>query len=524
MYKDFYCDDRTVVQIDSGLLRGAYLNGVYYFRGIPYAEAERFCAPHPVEAWDGVRNAVTYSRVAPTIKKPDCVGNAALDSEPLFGYRFRPEGEYDCMTINVWTRDISGSNPKKPVMVWIHGGGFATGSSVEQLSYDGMNLCRDGDVVVVSFNHRLNILGFLDLSDFGEKYANSGNAGMEDIVEALRWVQRNIAAFGGDPDNVTLFGQSGGGGKIMTLLQMPVAENLFHRGIIQSGLKPDDVCDEKNRTDGRRVGREIVKELGLTKENVDEIRNFSFDELRDAFLRIQPRLDDEGTFTGWGPVPNGYYENSLMSGKLTEKAKKTPLIVGCTAAEHCLWTDRFVPYDRPETEKMALLQKMYGNGTDEMLRLFREAYPDKDLMHLYHMDCLFRLATLHFLDWRAEVGGSTYAYLLDYDFRFFGTMPSYHGAELPLVFNNTDTVDAYNEPDAQALGVKMSSAWASFAHDGNPNTRLAPEWKPYSADGKYTMVFGHQCELKNNFDRELQEAHQRYFPVATIRDIFRSDK
>ena len=523
MYRDYYCDDRTVVQIDAGKVRGAFLNGVYYFRGIPYAEAERFLPPRPVTPWDGVRNAVTYGHAAPTVKKPDCVGMAALEFEPLFGYRFRPEGE-DCLSVNVWTKDIHNEARKKPVMVWIHGGGYATGSSVEQISYDGTNLCRDGDVVVVSFNHRLNLLGFLDLSDYGEKYSNSGNAGMEDIVELLRWVQRNIAAFGGDPDNVTLFGQSGGGGKIMTLLQMPAAEKLFHRGIIQSGLKYDDCDDEKNRRDSRRVARALVRELGLTKDSIDRIADVAFEDLRSAFLKIQPELDSEGVYTGWCPLPNGYYEHSLMSGKLTEKAKTTPLIVGSCAAEQCLWVPKFVDYHKTDAEKTALLQKLYGDGTEEMIRLFREAYPDKDLMHLYHMDCLFRLSALNFLDWRAEAGGSTYAYLLDYDFDFLGTMPSYHGAELAFVFNNTDAVDAYNAPDAQALGVKMSAAWAAFAHNGNPGTALLPGWKPYDADGKYTMVFGHSCALKNDFDRKLQEAHQRWYPIATIRDIFRSDK
>ena len=523
MFQNYYSDDRTTVAIDSGKLRGAYHNGVYYFRGIPYAKARRFEMPEPPDHWEGIRNAVTYSRVAPTIKKPDCIGVAALDLEPLFGYRFRPEGE-DCLTINIWTKDIGGCEKKKPVMIWVHGGGFATGSSVEQLSYDGANLCRYGDVVTVSFNHRLNILGYLDLSDYGAKYENSGNAGMADIVEALRWVQRNIAVFGGDPDNITLFGQSGGGGKIMTLLQMPVAENLFHKGIIQSGLKPEDCSDEKKRCDSKKVAASLIRELGLTKNNIDQIQDIPFDVLREAFLKIQPRLDNADIFTGWGPVPNGYFAETLMNGHLSRKAENTPLLVGCTAAEQCLWVPEFMEYDKSPAEKMALLREMYHEGTDEMIRLFREAYPEKDLMQLYHMDCLFRSAVIDFCDRRTAAGSSTYVYLLDYDFSFLGTMPSYHGAELPLVFGNTDLVEAYCEPDAQALGIQMSSAWAAFAHTGDPGVRLLPKWMPYDKYGSYTMVFGRTCELKSNFDRTLQEAHQRYAPIHVIRDVFRSDK
>ena len=191
MNRAFYSDDRTIVELNSGKVRGCFHNDLYYYRGIPYAETERYMMPRPITPWRGVKDAVTYGHVAPTLQKPDCAGMHALSEQPLFGYRFWPEDEV-CQYINVWTQQIN-KDRKRPVMVWVHGGGFCTGSSVEQMSYDGANLCRTGDVVVVSFNHRLNILGYLDLSEYGEKYANSGNAGMADIVEALRWVKNNIA-------------------------------------------------------------------------------------------------------------------------------------------------------------------------------------------------------------------------------------------------------------------------------------------------------------------------------------------
>ena len=525
MNKNFYCDERTVVEIDSGKIRGCFHNGLYYFRGIPYVTAERYMAPKPVEHWEGVRDAFTYGRVAPTIKKPDCVGSMSLAMEPLFGYRYRPEGE-DCQTINVWTKDISGKGPKKPVMVWIHGGGCATGSSVEQMSYDPRNLCAGGDVVCVSFNHRLNILGYLDLSEYGEKYANSGNRGMEDIIEALKWVQRNIEVFGGDPNNVTIHGQSGGGGKIMVLLQTPAADGLYHKAILQSGLKWNDVPDAQKVSDGKAMADAIVKELGLTKETIDDITDpakISFDDLRSAFLKVQPELNAKGISTGWAPVPGDFYLGSFLERDFTEKAKNTPMIVGCTAAEQCLWTDHYVSYDKTPEEKEALIREMYGEGAEEMKELFRQAYPEKDLMHLYHMDVLFRDTTIHWLDKRAAQGGKpAWCYLLDYDFDFAGVMPSFHGAELPLVFNSTDYVDAYCEPDAQALGVKVSSAWAQFAHTGNPAVSLLPDWKPYAAGEEcYTMVFGKNCELRNDFDRKLIDAHQKYAPIRVIAEYMK---
>jgi len=517
MNRSFFCDDRTIVEIDTGKVRGCFHNGVYYFRGIPYAKAERFMMPEPADPWDGVRDAVTYGRVAPTIKKPDCHGSMSLALEPLFGYRYRPEGE-DCHFINVWTKDIKGDSKKKPVMVWIHGGSFATGSSVEQMSYDGANLCRDGDVVVVSMNHRLNVLGYLDLSEYGEKYKNSGNAGLADLVLALQWVQNNIEKFGGDPDNVTLFGQSGGGGKIMCLLQTPCADNLYHKCILQSGLQMQPYTDEEKRASGPMIAAALIKELGLTAETIDEIQTVPFERLREAYLKIEPGFIAQGYNTWWAPRPDGeYYVGSFMEGDLTEKAKNTPCLVGCTAAEHCLFTLKFLEYDRPEEEKLEYIRAQFREGTDQLLDLFKKTYPEKDLMHLYHMDSKFRTGVITFSDKRAKLGAAdTYAYMLDYDFGFFGTMPSFHGAELPMVFNNTDYVDAYCEPDAQALGIKMSTAWAQFAHTGDPNISLLPEWPPYAEGDCATMVFGHTCEVKRDYDRELIAAHIKFAPERAL--------
>jgi len=520
MNRSFYCDDRTIVDISTGKVRGCFHNGVYYFRGIPYAKTERFMMPEPADPWEGVRDDVTYGRVSPTVRKPDCVGSKSLSYEPLFGYRYRPEGE-ECQFINVWTNDISGSTKKKPVMVWIHGGGFSAGSSVEQMSYDGANLARDGDVVVVSLNHRLNILGYLDLSAYGEKYKLSGNVGMGDIVLALQWIQDNIEKFGGDPNNVTLFGQSGGGGKIMCLLQMPCADKLYHKCIIQSGLKAQDCSDEKKRHDGLVVADALVAELGLTKDTIDDINKFTYEEIRTAFMKIEPGLLKQGIYTDWAPKPDGeYYVGSFMESDFTEKAKTTPCLVGCTSAEQCLWTPNYISYDKTEEEKMEVIRNYYGEGTEEMLELFKKTYPEKDLMHLYHMDCLFRRATIFFIDKRAPYNVDTYCYLLDYDFGFVGGMPSYHGAELPLVFNNTDYVDAFCEPDAQALGVKMSSAWSAFAHSGNPGVRTLPAWDNCNDGHCRTMVFGHTCEVREDFDREIIKAHDKYVTIRTIKDVF----
>ena len=213
MATDFYSTFQgPIVQTDKGKLRGYYEKGVYKFKGIKYADAKRYCSPQEVQPWEGVKECLAYGKVAPTIEGK---GTAYESMGILTEYRWMPEDE-DCQFINVWTKSI-GTGQKKPVMGWLHGGGYFCGSSIEFSAYEAENLCKDGDVVVVSLNHRLNILGFLDISDYGEEYYNSGNLGMEDIIAALKWVQKNIAAFDGDKDNVTIFGHSGGGMKCTTL-------------------------------------------------------------------------------------------------------------------------------------------------------------------------------------------------------------------------------------------------------------------------------------------------------------------
>ncbi|MFR5121391.1 MAG: carboxylesterase family protein [Neglectibacter timonensis] len=238
MAKMFVCSKtEPIVQTKAGKLRGFILDGTYTFHGIKYADAKRFQMPTEVEPWDGVKDALSYGFVSPMLSQDTPNG------EVMVPHRYWPMDE-NCQYLNVWTQTLD-QDAKKPVLLWLHGGGFAAGSSIEQQAYDGENMSKYGDAVVVSLNHRLNILGYLDLSPFGEKYANSGNAGNADMVAALRWIHDNIAAFGGDPENVTIFGQSGGGMKVWTLMQTPSADGLFHKGVIQSGLIDGFVSGKK---------------------------------------------------------------------------------------------------------------------------------------------------------------------------------------------------------------------------------------------------------------------------------------
>ena len=509
MNRRFYCDERTEVMTAAGKVRGCFVNDLYYFRGIPYAEAERYESPKPIEHWDGVVEAVTYGPVAPTVQKPDVTSMNALSQQPLFGYRFWPEDE-KCQYINVWTKKPEPGR-KRPVMVWVHGGGFSTGSSVEQMSYDGANLCRDGDLVVVSFNHRLNILGFLDMSDYGERYKNSGNAGMEDVVEALKWVRKNIERFGGDPDNVTLFGQSGGGGKIQTLLQTPAADGLYNRVIFQSGLMHIKGAEEMGTKASKKIANALVEKLGLTKETFEEIKKVPFEKLREAYLEVAKEFADRGEPIGMmlAPVKNDWYLGNPHEVGFREHAKEIPVICGSVLCETVLYMPTFTPYTVSAEKRDEMLTELFGDKKDEMVELFKKTYPGRDIMDLYNLDRATRIGTLEFADAMSGFGAPVWNYMISYQLGYFGGMPSYHGICLPLVFGNTEYVDALNEPDAVALSQKMHQAWINFATNGDPNGGDVPCWENYKPGKGGTMIFDKKCEMRYDYDRELMDVYDK---------------
>ena len=282
MEKKFvYDEDTAVVETESGKVRGYFYDDMYLFKGIPYAKARRFHAPEPVEPWEGTFQATSFGYVCPLLELPKPEG------ELLVPHRYWVMNE-DCLNLNIWTPGLDGK--RRPVMVWLHGGGFFAGSAIEHIAYEGENMCRFGQVVVVSVNHRLNVLGYCDLSDFGEEYANSGNAGTDDLVAALRWLRDNIERFGGDPDNVTVFGQSGGGAKVTTLLQTPAADGLFAKGIIMSGVIGPVLGDAVGS--GKRLGEMLMEELKV--EDVKALETVPYDALAAAYNKVKPVLAKAG--------------------------------------------------------------------------------------------------------------------------------------------------------------------------------------------------------------------------------------
>nr|HQU55426.1 carboxylesterase family protein [Saprospiraceae bacterium] len=322
-------DDIAVANTENGQVRGYIHNTIFTYKGIPYAEAKRFETPGKPQPWTGIRSSMTYGPVAPLVDPTTTVMD---ESEFVFHHDWGYTSE-DCMRLNIWTPALDGK--KRPVLFWMHGGGFTAGSSQELPSYDGESLAKSGNVVVVSINHRLNILGFLDLSAYGDPFKTSANNSMLDLVMALQWVRDNISNFGGDPGNVTIFGQSGGGAKVNTLMAMPMAKGLFHKAINQSGAIRSDMF-EKPVT--QAIGAAVLEELGIAPGEVAKIQEIPFDLLaaagKKALKRVENQLKAEGKpisvfGLNWGPsVDDEVLPYQLFSDQAMDLSRDIPLLIG----------------------------------------------------------------------------------------------------------------------------------------------------------------------------------------------------
>ncbi len=505
MSKKFVCSStEPIVQTKAGKIRGFIFDGTYTFHGIKYAEAKRFQMPTEVTPWDGVKDALSYGYVCPMLDVETAVG------EIMVPHRYWPKNE-NCQYLNVWTQSTDPS-AKKPVMVWLHGGGFAAGSSIEQQAYDGENLSKFGDVVVVTINHRLNILGYMDLSPFGEKYANSGNAGNADMVAALKWVGDNIANFGGDPGNVTIFGQSGGGAKVQNLMQIPSANGLFHKGIIQSGVA--DFPDFVKVHDGTEIVNAMLKELGFTEGDAEKLESVPYEQMAAAYKKVSPELMKKGVYVGGNPMPNDFYVGDPRKVGFTEHAKTIPVMVGSVIAEMAFGPGVKNKHSLSEDEIKPMLEKKYKGATDELIALFKEAYPHKSIADILVLDSMVRIPSIDFAEKKAaHHEAPTYLFQFAYEFPYDDGKPAWHCAEIPFVFHNIDKIPICNIPGvSDKLQDQMSGAWVNFARHGNPNHSELPEWPACNPGDSVTMIFDNTCEVKHNYDDELVALHKKASP------------
>jgi para-nitrobenzyl esterase len=497
-------DNVAVTSTESGKVKGYLSNGVFTFKGIPYAKSERFTAPVKPASWTGIRSSMTYGPVCPT--NPTTTVNDAI--EFAFNHNWGYTNEH-CQTLNVWTQQTSDAK-KRPVMVWLHGGGFTAGSSIELPSYDGENLAKKGDVVLVSVNHRLNVLGFLDLSAYGDKYKGSANAGLLDLVMALQWVKNNIAQFGGDPDNVTIFGQSGGGGKVTCLMNAPSAKGLFHKAIVQSGSYVTSFA-EKSTT--QRVAAALLDELKLQPSQVDSLQKLNYDVLSAASSRavrkVSAELVKEGkTPAGWGAGLDGeFFPYQPGEAAAIELSKNIPLLVGSTKNEFT----PFVPATGGQTMEdiKAALQKRYADKTDAFMNAVRAAYPGTTQPAGYtDIDLNFRPLTVKQANSKSAVPGAAPVYMYLFTWQSpvnNGMYKAMHCMDLAFQFDNIERCKEMTGggKDAHVLADKMSRAWMNFARTGNPNVKGLPQWPAYTQANGATMIFDVKCEMRNNPDLEL---------------------
>lgn len=500
----------AVTQTESGKVRGYIEDDTYTYKGIPYAQAQRFMPPQKAASWEGVRSSTTYGPVAPLITPTTQVQD---EPEFVFDHDWGYTNE-DCLRINIWTPSID-DGKKRPVLFWIHGGGFTAGSSQELPSYDGKNLSKKGDVVVVSINHRLNVLGFLDLSAYGEKYKHSANNSILDMVAALEWVKTNISNFGGDPDNVMIFGQSGGGAKVNTLMAMPKAKGLFHKAVNQSGSFRMGMLEKE---DTQSIGAQVLAELGLTANQVDSLQNVPFDKLATAGTKalktIEEKMKAEGKpITGfglsWGPSVDGEdLPHQLFSKEAFELSKDIPLLIGTTKNEFAPFANmRFAKAS--EEEILSHIKEQWKDKADDYIKAVRKAYPnDSSPKDILDVDTMFRPGAVAQANDKSALKGGAPVYMYIFDWQspvFDGKYKSVHCMEIPFVFDNVARANHMTGggQEAHELAEKVSQAWINFAKTGNPNHPRLPEWPAYNSTNTATMHLDLTSEVKPQLDKEL---------------------
>lgn len=497
--------NQAIVQTEYGKVRGYIHHGIFTYKGIPYAKSERFQAAQKPASWQGVRSSMSYGPVSPM----DVTTTVNDEIEFPFQHNWGYTNE-NCQSLNIWTPKIN-DGKKRPVMIWLHGGGFTAGSSVELPSYDGKNLAQNGDVVIVTVNHRLNILGFLDLSAYGDKYKGSANAGLTDLAMALQWVNKNITQFGGDPNNVTIFGQSGGGGKVTSLMNAPSVKGLFHKAIVQSGSYITKFTEPAL---SKRVSEALLEELKLNPNQADSLQKISYERLnaagKKAIRKVQEALKAEGKTginLGWGPNLDGaflpYQPNDPAAIALF---KDIPLLVGSTKTEFA----PFNPANRGLTMEAtkANLEKKYAGQTPAYIAAVKKAYPGTAKPADYVLfDFNFRSLAIEQANQKVKNGTApVYMYLFTWESPVLdGAYSSMHCMELPFVFDNISRCEEMTGggKEAHALADKMSLAWLNFAKTGNPNHKGLPNWPKYTPDNGATMLFDNVSEVKNNHDKEL---------------------
>ena len=497
----------AVVATTNGKIRGYMDGATYAFKGIPYAKADRFMPPQAPDSWDDVRQSTIYGPQVMQATSQDWDGQG--DYQYGFQFNREPMDEKESLVLNVWSQGIN-DGKKRPVWVWIHGGGYRGGSANQLPIFDGVSLVEKGDIVVVTINHRLNILGYMDLRGLGGKYSESVNLGQQDIVAALKWVKENIANFGGDPNTVTINGQSGGGGKVSTMMAMPSAAGLFHRAIVQSGSTLSHGDGEASK----KIGLAVAAALGVNANNAEKLNDFTYEELVAGQRTAMNVLRVAGVNVGRGffspSVDGKYITQSPFDPAPSEFSKDVAMLIG-TDLNEFKYNNRQIITPKTMDEVRAILTERYGREhVDKYIKLFQKAYPDdREPQHILTFDDNFRVRAIKQADRKSKQDGApAYTYLFAWQTPVNdGSLGGSHGMELPFMFNNISMARHLTGggENAYALADKISSAWINFVKTGDPNSKNLPKWPVYTPENGATMIFDNTCKVVNNHDRALME-------------------
>jgi para-nitrobenzyl esterase len=473
----------VIAETSRGRVRGLNNDGIRTFKGIPYGaptdEANRFREAMPPVPWSGIIDTIAYGPMCPQ-------DNAPTPSYAASWFVDAKMGD-DCLVLNIWTPALR-DHHKRPVMVWFHGGGFARGSGGSPV-YDGTNLARTGDVVVVTLNHRLNVFGHLYLAKLGgAEFAESGNLGVLDLVAALRWLHTNIAEFGGDPGNVTIFGQSGGGAKVSTLMAMPQTRGLFHRAIVQSGSKLDGLSPEEANADALL----FLKAAEIPATDLARLQKLSFEQILAVLRKI---MASPGPKPNFSPVVDGrFLAKAPWSPEGPANSASVPMLIGSTKSE----TTALIGATDPTVFSLdeAGLRKRLADWlpASEIDRI--SAFYRKTNLGATPSDLFFAITStrrvrqpvwLYELDWQTPVDG--------------GKWKSPHSLDLAFVFDNVARSESMvgHGDGPKALAEEMSAAWIAFARTGNPNTKAIPTWPPFRVPERATMVFDVKSHVVNDY-------------------------
>ncbi len=504
----FIGDDIAIADTAHGKVRGYILNGVYTFLGIPYGAdtsgKNRFMPPQKPEPWTDVKPTIWWGNTAPQIMD-NRYANVHYSFADHWNYDDVSE---DCLRLNVWTPAVN-DGKKRPVMVWLHGGGFTNGNAIEQDGYHGENFSKKGDVVFVSINHRLGPIGFTDLSGVGgEKYAASGNVGMLDIVASLEWVRDNIANFGGDPANVTIMGQSGGGAKVTAAMAMPAAQQLVHKGVALSGSMLTGI----DQSYSQKLGEYVIKEAGLTAATIDKIQEISWREYLDIAYRALEKSRKDGLSSGsmrggFGPVADGVH---LPKGEFFADGAgaNMPLMVCTTFHE---WSPTRTSAELEALDLPGVVEKLkprFGDDTEKIVNAYQATFPNAKPAEIWALVASNRQGAIKTSNAKAAQQAPVYLAWFGWEPPLYdGRMRAFHCIDICFWYSNTDRMYTHTGGGSRPkkLSEKMTASLLSFMRTGDPNGGALPSWPRYTAENGETMILNDTCEVKNDPDRAARE-------------------